>query len=377
MEKIFNDISKNTQFLGTQNFIINGYNYIKSVILENTLVIIIAYLLIIPYLIKKEYGVVSIIFMMIAFFIVTYLVKRFYWTAINTESRASNCLDVINQVIINNTIKPIESRKDLLDKPLHEFLINSSHNSYIPCTQNGDISSTEAIKRVLKLGARVIELDCFAKNNIGKNDDDMIPVVTHGVERGKTKDIFTTTSILFEDCIDTIVEYGLLTSDPLIVCLELNTNNLIPTQKKMKEIIIKKLGNRLLSPEYKVANKTNRKHFSNEPIKNLLNKVIFVSGGGYTKELEDIIDGVFGEHMLDNASHTNSKFDKPNKKGTFHRVYPDGNVSGHFSYNFDPIKYWKNGYQMVTMNMQTLDNNMIKNVGFFKNYSFVHYFLSI
>ena len=44
--------------------------------------------------------------------------------------------------------------------------LNTSHNSYIPCNQNGDIASSEAIKRTLGMGARVIELDCFAKNNL-------------------------------------------------------------------------------------------------------------------------------------------------------------------------------------------------------------------
>jgi hypothetical protein len=372
MEKLLSNISKNTEFIGPRNFIIDSYNYIKNSILDNIVIIFIIYIIIVPYLIKKEYRVISIVLIIVAVFTIYYLLKRFYSNFIYTKSRANDCLELISTIIINKTIKPIEVRKELLEKPFNEFLIFSSHNTYIPCTQNIDISSVESIKRALAMGARVIELDCFAKNNIGKSNDDMIPVITHGIERGEKNDIFTTSSILFEDCIDTIANYGFLTSDPLIICLELNTNNLIETQKKMKEIIIKKMGKYLLSNEYKIGNKTNRKYFSNEPIKNLLNKVIFVSGNGDTSELQGIIDGKFGEPTLNNSNHTDPKFDKKNEKGVLHRVYPDGNIGGHLSFNFDPIKYWKNGYQIVALNLQTLDDNMIKNIGFFKNHSYVH-----
>jgi hypothetical protein len=80
-----------------------------------------------------------------------------------------------NHIIFNKTIKPIENFKELLDKPFHEFYINTSHNSYIPCNQNGDVASSEAIKRTLGMGARVIELDCFARKNTGTTKEDLEP----------------------------------------------------------------------------------------------------------------------------------------------------------------------------------------------------------
>jgi hypothetical protein len=223
------------------------------------------------------------------------------------------------------------------------------------------------------MGARVIELDCFAKNNNGTTQDDMMPVVAHGVER-KQGDIFTTSYIPFEECIDVISKYGFLTSDPLIVCLELNTNQLLSTQKIMKEIILSKLGNKLLDKSYKISNLNNRKYFTKESIGNLLNKVIFISGGGYTSELMDILDGSFGEsEYWSNTDNIDERLKQPNRPGIVQRIYPVGNLSGHLSYNYDPIPFWKNRYQMVALNFQLVDDNLMKNIAMFKTNSYVHF----
>jgi hypothetical protein len=287
--------------------------------------------------------------------------------------RTNECLELANQIIVNKTIKPIENKKHLLSKPFNEFIVNTSHNTYVPCTQNADVASSEPIKYALAMGARVVELDCYANKNTGNTPDDMTPVVAHGIER-KSGDIFTTSYVSFEECIDTIAKYGFLTSDPLIICLEINTNNLLPTQKRMKEIIQQKLGDKMLDKSYKISNESDRKMFTLEPIGNLLNKVIFISGGGYTNELIDILDGTFAEsNYLTNTDDSDPKLKTPNKPGIVQRVYPTGNLSGHLSYNYDPTNLWKNQYQLVALNFQVVDDNLMKNVAMFKTNSFVHF----
>jgi hypothetical protein len=359
------------------------YNYVKNIIFDNFVLIIVFYLLILPYIFKsnnistdknKQFNWQMLLVIPVVIFIY-YFAKIIYrrYSKIGNILRTNECLNIANKIIINKTIKPIYTKKELLTKPFNEFFISTSHNSYIPCTQNIDVASSEAIKYALAMGARVIELDCFAKNNNGSTQDDMTPVVVHGVAR-KQGDIFTTSYIPFEECIDVISKYGFLTSDPLIVCLELNTNHLLSTQRIMKEIILSKLGNRLLDKSYKIANLTNRKYFTKEPIGNLLNKVMFVTGDGYTSELTGILDGSFGEYEYwSNTDNVDDRLKQSNRPVIVQRIYPTGNLSGHLSYNYDPMPFWKNKYQMVALNFQLVDDNLMKNIAMFKTNSFVHF----
>jgi len=380
-DKLNNFIRLNIKYF-TNNMHTNNfeytYNTVKDLIFDNLHLVIIFYLLILPYLFKKEGKIKKLNYLMIlailGLFIFNYIIKIYLRNfKIFNILRVNECLNQSNHVIINKTIKPIEYFKEVLNKPFHEFYINTSHNSYIPCNQNFDIASSEVIKRILGMGARVIELDCFAKKNTGTTKEDLEPVVVHGIER-KNGDIFTTSTVYFEECIDIISKFGTLSSDPLIINLELNTN-LIKTQKRMKEIIISKLGDKLLSKEYKISiNNKIRKLFINEPMKNLLNKVIIISGQGYTDELKDIIDDTFDTDKIKNSDHNDlNVINKINKPGFVHRIYPSGNIVGHLSKNYDPIIFWKNKYQMVALNFQVMDDNLMKNVAMFKNSSFVHF----
>ena len=294
----------------------------------------------------------------------------------------NDCLCFTNNYLLTNKITSIEIIKPhLLDKPLHEFYINTSHNTYLPCHQNIDISSIDAIKNALHLGARVIELDVYAKNNIGLKDDDYTPVVAHGKEY-KYGDIFTTSFITFEESIKTIAEFTQTTSDPIWITLELNTNKLIKTQIKMREILLKYFGN-------KIINSTTM--LSNIPIKNLLNKIILTSGDGLVSSsgvnskngitsgdglvapLEDIIISYINYSYLKNTDHKDTNLKNKNSLGIIHRVYPAGDIQGHFSYNFDPEPLWKNRYQLIALNFQKLDNNLNKNLSMFNKCSFVHF----
>jgi len=350
------------------------YNYIRNFIIDNLIFIVLAYVFILPFIVKNFGFNLTTILIPPLLLIVYNVIKITLRTRLQfiNNLRANECLDKINHIIINNTIKPIETKPALLNKPLHEFIINTSHNSYVPCNQNADIASTESIKRILRMGCRVIELDMFAKKSGGKTDDDFTPVVAHGIEK-PTGDIFTTNYILFEDCIKTLATFGLLTSDPLFIVLEINTNRLKPVQKKMKEIILKYFGNKLLDPSFKM-NAPNRKYFINEPIGNLLNKVIIIGDGGKTEELDSVLDGIWGEPNFKNFDASDPVLTKKmNDKGALSRVYPSGDIYGHLSQNFDPIPFWKNRYNLLAMNFQSLDKNMMKNVGMFKNNSFVHF----
>lgn len=128
-------------------------------------------------------------------------------------------------------VQTLEAR---LDRPLNEYFISSSHNTYLLGRQVNGKSSIEAYIRALQQGCRCVEIDCW-------DGPDGRPIVLHG----RTM----TSSVLFSDCISIIGKYAFTESPyPLIMSLEVHCND--EQQQVMVDIMIKTLGERLVRVPY-------------------------------------------------------------------------------------------------------------------------------
>ncbi|CAK65203.1 unnamed protein product (macronuclear) [Paramecium tetraurelia] len=325
------------------------------------------------------------------------------------------------QNIIFNQENSIFQAKDFdKSQPLTQYLINSSHNTYLETNQLTGQSSCFAYQDAFKMGFKCVELDCW-------DGQDGEPNVTHGHT--------LVNDIKFIDVIRTVREFAFIKDDnPAILSLEMHCS--LKQQRRIADIIRSVLGDMLfVIKDYKAKQFATLQELQRKVLikykadEEFLQEKLQLSDHSLSLSLyctstkEDMLIQFEDEQDNDNQLNQYSKTldSKQGKKSCreileitslfavslklninpdlvwvvssvsedkiqdvvkknqgkfqdyvntyFVRIYPLGLRFD--SSNYDPFPSWSAGAQMVALNIQTKDIFMLYNYGMFLNSSYV------
>jgi hypothetical protein len=169
----------------------------------------------------------------------------------NDESSARINEDEINsENVVISYFRPAFSNNIYKNKPLTDYYICSSFNSFLIGNQKADYCDVNMIKNALYFGARYIELQIMNKDMSYETD----PIVCVGIEKGNI--ITSLNHLELQNCLNIISKHAFSENflsnfnDPLFLFLNLKTNDNYVTLDKIYELIKQILGIYLLDKSY-------------------------------------------------------------------------------------------------------------------------------
>ncbi len=269
----------------------------------------------------------------------------------------------------------------LLDKPLADFYVNTSHNSFLDSTQILGNPSTVNVVNCLNMGARCIEIDIHKAGKllsvIKKNIPDSDPIIAHGNDSIIADISYASINNVFSGIAQNAFKN---TNDPLIIYFELFNYDDGEMMSKLRNAIIKYFKDRLYSGTLNkvISNNLVDDYFINTPIRNLLGKICIVvnyNNASVDKYLSDLYHGTTQEPSngyfngrKNKIAGVSSNDAVQNQINRVTRVYPYNTA---LSTNYNPEKYWNCNYTFVALNFGNNDNNLKINALKFKYLNFV------
>lgn len=297
---------------------------------------------------------------------------------LSNSFRASRTLDAIGMYYQYQSISsysvPSTSKITLAD-----VYVASSYNSALVSYQMGDYVNELILKAILRAGVRYIEFNIF-NSEFGVN---AIPVVSNGYKQGEWK--LTLNVISFDLICSILAENAFVTNagsdvgvpnpdDPLIIGLNLNTNNNIYCLDKLADSLLFYFRRRMLDTKYTFQ----QRNMAIAPIRELKGKIVLLASDGFQgSKLEEMVNGSWNLSTIRRVHY--SVFEEPNinindwveyNKKNLTIVVPH-NEGDFWTQNFDVTMAWKCGCQMVAMNYQVVDSPMDMYITTFKNYGIV------
>lgn len=250
---------------------------------------------------------------------------------------------------------------------LSDYYMASSSYSTFPGNKVYDSISDQVIPLIIKAGARLVEVDVYDNGN-GK------PVV--GLKNQKLGTDYAANTISFESCCIAVENTAfnsvtsLTSSDPFVFSIVFHTSN-ANVINAAAEILKTTCRKHLLGTEFGYQ----RKNLATEPICNLQNKLIIVSGGEVKgTAMEELVNLSWATSNLRRLTYTQaSQVHDPNELIEFNRdhitmVVPDINED---LKNANPQILFTYGCQWVMMNYGSVDSMMEIYIGQFQTQSLV------
>lgn len=261
---------------------------------------------------------------------------------------------------IKTTITNVNINDSQFQHKLRDYYIMSSYNTCCNGSFNNGFVDYEALKQVIKLGARVLDFEVYSVNNqtvIAASDNN------NYYQKG------TYNYLPFSNVMDTINNYAFSAStcpnfnDPLFLHFRIKSTQ-PHVFNDMGKILTATFKQRRLGNKYNYE--ANGENITAEPLSNFIGKVIIMcdrSNSAFTKsKLQEIVNITSGSHFLKayknydiEYTHNYQDLINNNKKNmalSLHDYNTDTN-------NMNASLHMKYGVQMPCMKFQNVDTNLV------------------
>lgn len=272
---------------------------------------------------------------------------------------------------------------------LCDYQVMSSFRPYCNIRQRYDYVSIELLMAQMRLGCRFLWLDIFCEDMSAEPE----PCLYNGIEKGNYNTNLN--KIYFEECITQIGQAAFTSGkvnnyyDPLILGLNLKVRKNIYCLGRIKDILIKHLGSRLLDIEHSILN-TN-KDIAEIVLKDISGEnariIILASSGSEDSSLQEIINGQWDSSIgndttiqalsyksIDDEERSDVVKQNVDILSNYNKthltiIHPETDLI--FTEQFDPQFGFDYGCQFICMNWLKLDDYIRKYLDKFKSNAFI------